>query len=76
MMKLTPSFYRIVGLSAILIAVLGVVFFLVLIPLVAGRDSRTAGLLLLAGIAAFGLAVLVLPVLFLYIFLKKPKNGP
>lgn len=75
MKKLTSSSYRIIGLAAVLAAVLGAVFFLVLIPLVAGQDPGAAGLLLLAGIAAFGLALLVLPILILYLALKTPGGN-
>ncbi len=69
-----PLFYRLIGLAAVLVAAASGAFFLILIPLVAGRDPKAAGVLLVAGIAGFGLAVLVLPALILYIFLKKPKQ--
>ena len=70
-----PLFYRFIGLGAVIVALASGAFFLILIPLVVGRDPKAAGSLLLVGIAAFGLAVLVLPALIIYLYIKRPKNN-
>lgn len=66
-----PVFFRIIALAAVVIALAGGGFFLVLIPLVAGRDPKAAGFLLLVGLGGFGLAALVLPALIIYLYIKK-----
>jgi len=74
MKALGPNQYKFFSLLAVVFTVMAGLFFLVLIPLIAPRDLKIAGILLIMGIAVFGLGVLVTLAAIVYIFLKMPKK--
>jgi len=74
MKAIRPGQYKLISFAAIFCTVLGGSFFLILIPLIAPRDVKFAGALLMAGISIFGLGIVVSLTLLLVLLLKIPKK--
>jgi hypothetical protein len=74
MKAIGPNQYKFFSLLAIFFTVMAGLFFLVLIPLIAPRDLKIAGILLIMGIAVFGLGVLVTLTAIVYLLFKIPKK--
>jgi len=74
MKTIQPGQYKFLSFLAIVFTVLAGLFFLVLIPLILPRDLKFAGVLLVIGIAVFGLGIVITLAALVYIFLKMPKK--
>jgi hypothetical protein len=74
MKAIRPGQYKLISFTAIFCTVLGGLFFLILIPLIAPRDVKFAGVLLIMGIAIFALGIFVTLTALIYLFLKMPKK--
>jgi hypothetical protein len=74
MKTIPPGQYKFLSFLAIVFTVLAGLFFLVLIPLILPRDLKFAGVLLVIGIAVFGLGIVITLAALVYIFLKMPKK--
>jgi hypothetical protein len=74
MKAIGPGQYRLISFAAILFTVLAGLFFLIMIPLIAPRNPKFAGVLLIMGITLFALGIFVTTTLLILIFLKTPKK--
>lgn len=74
MKAIGPGQYRMISFAAIFFTVLAGLFFLILIPLLAPRNPKFAGVLLIMGIALFSLGIFITLTALIILFLKTPKK--